>query len=155
MSILNYLVEDINRRKYTNSEHKKSFKLRDTINKIESDIIIDDKNIDKTLLGDYVKFDDDEINHFKHKCKIPPYYVDNGFAQWNWPDENFEVYVVTIRKRKYDNMFIYEVVQTGDAEITNKHNEYQGADRDVYSIPITGYDFKFMYEFLSDLAIFE
>jgi len=162
MSIINYLLESLNdqidsdaKHHYTSGEEKESLKLKNSINKLPTNVIIDDSDIQHELLGDYVKFDNDEYNHFKHKSLIFPDYIDRLQAKWDWNDENLEDYIVTIKKRIFGDKFIYEVIQTGDAEITNKHNKYQGSDRDVYSKPFDKYDFDFVHKFLSDLGILE
>lgn len=155
MSILNYLTEQLNRKKYTSDEKDKSLELTDTTPKINSDFVIDSHNIKKELLGDHIPFDDDEFSHFKTKSQIPPDELTRSQVVWDWNDEHLEDYIVTIKKREYGDKYVYEVVQTGDAELTNNNSKYQGTDRDVYSIPFTEYNFKFVYEFLSALGIFE
>ena len=147
MSILKYLQENLNRQKLTSGEIKKSTELTDTLPKLSSKYIIDDGDIDKSPLGEYVPFDNEELNHFKTKSMIPPDMITKDSVMWDWDDEHLEDYIVRIKKRVYGSRFVYEVIQSGDAEITNKDNVFQGSDRDVYSIPFENYEFDFVHNF--------
>ena len=157
MAIIDYLCErlGVGRGEYTSNEKKDSLELKDGVPELDSDNITDDENIDTSLLGDYVDFDNNEYNHFKTKSMIPPDSLSMSSVVWDWDDEHLEDYIVTIKKRKYGDEFVYEVIQTGDAELTNKDNPHQGGDRDVYSKPFKEYDFNRVFDFLKDLAIFE
>ena len=148
------IVTNTKSKYYTSDEYLDSLRLTSTINKIKSPYILN--NINSSFLGEYIQFNDEEFIHFKDKCMIYPDKLCRDFVAWDWSDEHLEDYIVTIKKRQYiNNMNIYEVVQTGDAEITNRFNKHQGSDRDVYSIPFTTYSFDFVFNFLKDLRIFE
>lgn len=158
MSIEQYLMEKlgVGRKDLTATELKNSKKLTDTLPKLKSNYIIDDSDIDESMLGEYVNFSDEELNHFKTKSMIPADKITPSSVMWDWHDEHSEDYIVTIKKRRYGgDQYVFDVEQLGDAEITNKDNPHQSSDRDVFSVPFKDYDFQFVHNFLKDLAIFE
>ena len=59
MAIIDYLCErlGVGRGEYTSNEKKDSLELKDGVPELDSDNITDDEDIDTSLLGDYVDFD--------------------------------------------------------------------------------------------------
>jgi len=156
MSIIQHLTErGLN---LSSDELDTSLDLKDSPIKIDSDVVVDDKKVDKSDLGEYVDFDELELDYFKTKALIPADKVDKDSVQWNWDDENLEDYIVMIKKREWlgdDGDYVYEIIQVGDAEITNKNNPYLGTDRDAYSIPFIDSSFDFIQEVMKSVGVFE
>lgn len=156
MSIIEYLTEQgLN---LSSDEIDDSLDLKDSPIKIDSDVVVDDKKVNTSDLGEYVNFDEHELDYFKTKSLIPADKVDKDSVQWNWDDEQLEDYIVMIKKREWlgDNGdYVYEIIQLGDAELTNKDNPYLGTDRDAYSIPFTDSSFDFIHEVIKSVGVFE
>jgi len=160
MSILKYLsmYESTVNPRMTPSDVDASLDITDSPIKIDSSCVIDDKDVLSGHLGKYVDFDELELDYFSTKVSLGADKIQKDSVQWEWDDENLDNYIVFIKKREWDGEsgdYVYEIIQVGDAEITNQNNPYLGVDRDAYSIPFVNSSDEFIRCVITSVGLYE